>query len=104
MLALNSVRELRHRPLRTLLTVAGVAVSTAMLADMLMLGGRIQESFGDLLESRGYELRLSPKGTLPFEHRGNDSGVRESARQHPARARGGAHLARAGDVGDRRSA
>ena len=67
MLALNSVRELRHRPLRTLLTVAGVAVSTAMLADMLMLGGGIQESFGDLLESRGYELRLSPKGTLPFD-------------------------------------
>ena len=67
MLARNSIRELRHRPLRTLLTVAGVAVSTAMLADMLMLGGGIQQSFGDLLESRGYELRVSPKGTLPFD-------------------------------------
>ena len=67
MLARNSIRELRHRPLRTLLTVAGVAVSTAMLADMLMLGGGIQQSFGDLLESRGYEVRVSPKGTLPFD-------------------------------------
>ena len=67
MLARNSIRELRYRPLRTLLAVAGVAVSTAMLADMLMLGGGIQQSFGDLLESRGYELRVSPKGTLPFD-------------------------------------
>lgn len=66
-LARNSIRELRYRPLRTLLTVAGVAVATAMLADMLMLGGGIQQSFGDLLESRGYELRVSPKGTLPFD-------------------------------------
>ncbi len=66
-LARNSIRELRYRPLRTLLAVAGVAVSTAMLADMLMLGGGIQQSFGDLLESRGYELRVSPKGTLPFD-------------------------------------
>lgn len=67
MLARNSIRELRVRPVRTVLTVAGVAVSTAMLADMLMLGGGIQRSFGDLLESRGYELRMSPKGTLPFD-------------------------------------
>ncbi|MYH53913.1 MAG: ABC transporter permease, partial [Gemmatimonadetes bacterium] len=67
MLARNSVRELRVRPIRTALTVAGVAVSTAMLADMLMLGGGIQQSFGELLESRGYELRVSPKGTLPFD-------------------------------------
>ena len=67
MLARNSIRELRVRPVRTVLTVAGVAVSTAMLADMLMLGGGIQQSFGELLESRGYELRVSPKGTLPFD-------------------------------------
>lgn len=67
MLARNSIRELRYRPLRTLLAVAGVAVATAMLADMLMLGAGIQRSFGELLESRGYELRVSPKGTLPFD-------------------------------------
>ena len=66
-LARNSIRELRKRPLRTLLTVAGVAVSTAMLADMLMLGGGIEQSFAELLESRGYELRLTPRGTLPFD-------------------------------------
>lgn len=67
MLALNSIREFRTRPLRTLLTVAGVAVTTAMLADMLMLGRGMTRSFGGLLESRGYELRLTPSGTLPFD-------------------------------------
>lgn len=67
MLALNSIREFRMRPLRTLLTVAGVAVTTAMLADMLMLGRGMTRSFGGLLESRGYELRLTPRGTLPFD-------------------------------------
>ncbi len=67
MLALNSFREFRTRPLRTLLTLAGVAVTTAMLADMLMLGRGITQSFGELLESRGHELRLTPKGTLPFD-------------------------------------
>ena len=46
MLALNSIREFRTRPLRTLLTLAGVAVTTAMLADMLMLGRGITRSFG----------------------------------------------------------
>ncbi|MCY4400912.1 MAG: ABC transporter permease [Gemmatimonadetes bacterium] len=92
MLALNSIRELRHRPLRTLLTMAGVAVSTAMLADMLMLGGGIQESFGDLLESRGHELRLSPKGTLPFDTEATIPGF-ESLRDSIDRVPGVARIA-----------
>ncbi len=76
MLALNSFREFRTRPLRTLLTLAGVAVTTAMLADMLMLGRGITQSFGELLESRGYELRLTPKGTLPFDTEATVPGFR----------------------------
>ncbi len=67
MLARYSFRELAHRPLRTLLALAGVSVATAMLVDMLMLAGGIERSFGELLESRGYEIRVSPKGTLPFD-------------------------------------
>lgn len=67
MLALNALREFRTRPLRTVLTLAGVAVTTAMLADMLMLGRGMTDSFAELLESRDYELRLTPKGTLPFD-------------------------------------
>ena len=90
-LALNSIRELRHRPLRTLLTVAGVAVSTALLADMLMLGGGIQKSFGELFESRGYELRLSPKGTLPFDTEATIPGF-ASLRDSIERVAGVAHV------------
>jgi len=67
MLARYSVRELLHRPLRTCLALLGVAVATAMLVDMLMLGSGIQRSFASLLDARGYELRVSPKGTLPFD-------------------------------------
>ncbi len=75
MLALNSIRELRLRPLRTLLTLGGVTVATAMLSDMLMLGGGIQRSFSEVLESVGYELRLSPRGTLPFDTEATIRGI-----------------------------
>lgn len=81
MLALNAIRQLRYRPLRTALTVGGVAVATAMLSDMLMLGGGIQRSFSAALESVGYELRLSPKGTLPFDTEAtmrNIGGIRDT--------------------------
>lgn len=56
----------RHRA-RTLLAVLGVAVSAAMLLDMVMLASGMRTSFRDLLLARGFQLRLSPKGTLPFD-------------------------------------
>jgi putative ABC transport system permease protein len=56
----------RHRN-RTLLAMLGVAVATAMLLDMVMLSSGMRESFRRLLVSRGFELRISPKGTLPFD-------------------------------------
>ncbi|GJG87381.1 ABC transporter permease [Gemmatimonadetes bacterium T265] len=52
---------------RTTLAVAGVAVAAALLLDMVMLAGGMRDSFRDLLLVRGYQLRLSPKGTLPFD-------------------------------------
>ena len=55
-----------HRA-RTLLAVAGVAVSAALLLDMVMLSSAMRESFRSLLTSRGFELRVAPKGTLPFD-------------------------------------
>lgn len=67
MLARVAWRELTFRPLRSALALAGVAVATAMLVDMLMLGRGIQTSFGELLGASGYELRVAPKGTLPFD-------------------------------------
>lgn len=67
MLLRVSRRELARHPLRTALAVAGVAVATAMLVDMLMLGGGIQRSFNELLAARGYGIRVTPTGTLPFD-------------------------------------
>jgi len=56
----------RHR-MRTLLATLGVAVSAAMLLDMVMLSTGMRASLQDLLLSRGFQLRLAPKGTLPFD-------------------------------------
>ncbi len=63
-LALASL--LRNRA-RTALAVAGIAVATAMLLDMVMLASGMRLSFRDLLDARGFQIRLSPKGTLPFD-------------------------------------
>ena len=38
-----------------------------MLLDMVMLSSGMRESFRTLLTSRGFEIRLTPKGTLPFD-------------------------------------
>ena len=56
----------RHRT-RTLLAMLGVAVSAAMLLDMVMLSSGMRISFRSLLLSRGFQLRIAPKGTLPFD-------------------------------------
>jgi putative ABC transport system permease protein len=52
---------------RTMLAIAGVAVSAAMLLDMVMLASGMRASFRELLVSRGYQIRLAPRGTLPFD-------------------------------------
>ena len=57
---------IRHRA-RTILAVLGVAVAAAMLLDMVMLATGMRESFRQLLLSRGFDIRLAPKGTLPFD-------------------------------------
>ena len=56
----------RHHA-RTVLAVLGVAVSAAMLLDMVMLSSGMRASFKNLLLSRGFQIRLAPKGTLPFD-------------------------------------
>jgi putative ABC transport system permease protein len=61
------VRSLRRHPLRTGLSLAGIAVAAAMLLDMVMLSGGIDQSFGEMLLQRGYQIRITPKGTLPFD-------------------------------------
>jgi putative ABC transport system permease protein len=54
--------------LRTALAVAGVAVAGALLLDMVMLSTGMRSSFRTLLLVRGYQLRVTPKGTLPFDN------------------------------------
>jgi len=58
---------LRRHPARTVLAVLGIAVAAALLLDMVMLATGMRESFRSLLLTRGYQLRVSPKGTLPFD-------------------------------------
>jgi putative ABC transport system permease protein len=58
---------LRRHPMRTLLAVAGLAIAAALLIDMVMLATGMRASFRSLLTSRGYQLRVTPKGTLPFD-------------------------------------
>ena len=64
--ALAQASLIRHRG-RTMLAVLGVAVATAMLLDMVMLATGMRESFRELILSKGFDIRLTPKGTLPFD-------------------------------------
>jgi putative ABC transport system permease protein len=70
-----SLKSLLRRRLRTTLSVAGIAISAAMLLDMVMLSGGIERSFAELLLARGYQIRLTPKGTLPFDTEATISGA-----------------------------
>jgi putative ABC transport system permease protein len=89
------IRGLARRRLRTALSVVGIAISGAMLLDMVMLSGGIEKSFGEMLLARGYQVRLTPRGTLPFDTEATLSGVREIVgrlRKDPAISSAGAVL------------
>ena len=75
-LALAAAALRRHRA-RTILATLGVAVAAAMLLDMTMLATGMRESFRSLLEERGFQLRLSPRGTLPFDTEATIAGAAE---------------------------
>ena len=93
------VRSLSRRPLRTALSLAGIAVAAAMLLDMVMLSGGIDKSFSEMLLLRGYQIRLTPKGTLPFDTEASipdATGVIRAIRAepgHPGGRRGPRHVA-----------
>jgi putative ABC transport system permease protein len=58
-----------------------------MLLDMVMLATGMRESFRALLVSRGFEIRLAPKGTLPFDTDARIAGVKAitaTLRSNPA--------------------
>jgi len=72
-------RNLLRHPVRSGLALAGIAVTTAMLLDMVLLAGGIERSFERLLLGRGYQVRVSPRGTLPFDSEATIPGAREVA-------------------------
>jgi putative ABC transport system permease protein len=81
-----ALASLRRNRARTILAVLGVAIAAAMLLDMVMLSTGMRESFRALLLSRGFQMRLSPRGTLPFDTEAsiaNASRVTDSLRARP---------------------
>lgn len=77
---------LRRHPARTMLAILGIAVAAALLLDMVMLSTGMRESFRGLLLTRGYQLRVSPKGTLPFDSEASIDGasaIVAALRAHP---------------------
>jgi putative ABC transport system permease protein len=89
------LKSLGRHPLRTALSLAGIAVAAAMLLDMVMLSGGIEKSFSEMLLARGYQIRLTPKGTLPFDTEASIRGastVVRAIRAEPGVAAAGALL------------
>ena len=76
----NPLRDLARHPVRSGLALAGIAVTTAMLLDMVLLAGGIERSFERMLLGRGYQIRVSPKGTLPFDTEATIPGAAEVIR------------------------
>ena len=82
-----SLKSLGRHPLRTALSVLGIAISAAMLLDLVMLSGGIETSFAEMLLAKGYQIRISPKGTLPFDTEATMGGagkILANLRQDPA--------------------
>ena len=74
---MRAVRNLRRHPVRSVLALLGLAVTSAMLLDMILLSGGLERSFEQLLLNRGYQVRISPKGTLPFDTEASIAGAEE---------------------------
>ena len=74
-----AVLSLRRHVSRTLLALLGVAVSAAMLLDMVMLATGMRESFASLLGRSGFTIRVSPRGTLPFDSEATIARAAEAA-------------------------
>lgn len=107
MILARATRSLARHPVRTGLSLTGIAVAAALLVDMVMLSRGLERSFEQLLLGRGFQVRISPKGTLPFDTEATMRGVPEllaALRADPEVAQAGALLgvavATATDSGD----
>jgi len=66
MIAFLARRNLARQRARTFLCALGLAVSTALLYDMALLASGLKASLTHVLDEIGYDLRVLPKGGLPF--------------------------------------
>jgi putative ABC transport system permease protein len=80
-----ALASLRRNRARTILAILGVAIAAAMLLDMVMLSTGMRESFRVLLLSRGFQMRLTPRGTLPFDTEASIAHASDVAAQLRAR-------------------
>jgi putative ABC transport system permease protein len=62
-----ALRNLFRHPGRNLLYILGVSITAALLLDMILLSGGLKISLLRVLTKMGWELRISPRGTVPFE-------------------------------------
>lgn len=67
MIVRASLLSLLRRRSRTALALAGIGISAALLLDMTLLASGLSNSFGKLMASTGYTLRVTPRGILPFD-------------------------------------
>src|SRR2546426_819130 len=58
-------RSLTREPLRAALGIAGVAAVGALLFNMLLLSRGLLVSFDELLESTGFDVRVTATAALP---------------------------------------
>jgi putative ABC transport system permease protein len=70
-----SLRALVRRRGRTALALSGIAISAALLLDMTMLASGLTGSFGELLGASGFSIRVTPRGSLPFDSEAGISGA-----------------------------
>ena len=84
MMARVALRNVMRHRMRTAFTVLALSIAVALLADMLMLSRGMEKTFYRVLASVGYEVRVCPRGTLPFT---TDAVIEESSRVVTAVAR-----------------
>ncbi|MDH3283429.1 MAG: FtsX-like permease family protein [Acidobacteriota bacterium] len=58
-------RGMTRQPARSALAVVGIAAVGALLFDMLLLSRGLVVSFGEILESSGYDIRVTPTAAIP---------------------------------------
>lgn len=71
-----ALRNLLRHPGRNMLYVLGVSITAALLLDMILLSSGLKVSLEKVLNQMGWEIRLSPRGTLPFETDAQITGFR----------------------------